>query len=285
MPSVSTAQHNAMEAAAHGHSTLGIPASVGKEFVAADDQPRDPDGKFASTGGAGYTPKTSKILRQTGPKLGSNPGGQYHDMLGNKFYVKGSKSPEHAANEVLAGRLYRAAGAPITQAHAIEHNGTTGTISHWAEHDEKKFSPYDSLHRAEAQKHFATHAWLGNWDAVGQNYDNQVPIGGKLHTVDAGGAMKFRAQGMPKGNHLWGPEVHELKTMRDPTLSPQAAKVFGGMTDADLHESAKALKTLGDNEIDELCLDYGYGSPDERQSQAKILIARKHDILKKTGHA
>lgn len=25
-----------MQAAAHGHSTLGIPASVGKEFVAAD---------------------------------------------------------------------------------------------------------------------------------------------------------------------------------------------------------------------------------------------------------
>jgi len=34
--SVSQAQHNAMEAAAHGHSTLGIPAKVGKEFVDAD---------------------------------------------------------------------------------------------------------------------------------------------------------------------------------------------------------------------------------------------------------
>jgi hypothetical protein len=29
-----------MEAAAHGHSTLGIPAKVGKEFVAADKQKR-----------------------------------------------------------------------------------------------------------------------------------------------------------------------------------------------------------------------------------------------------
>jgi 8-oxo-dGTP pyrophosphatase MutT (NUDIX family) len=36
MPSVSAAQHRAMEAAAHGHSTLGIPESVGKEFIAAD---------------------------------------------------------------------------------------------------------------------------------------------------------------------------------------------------------------------------------------------------------
>lgn len=36
MPSTSKKQHNAMLAAAYGHSTLGIPKSVGKEFVAAD---------------------------------------------------------------------------------------------------------------------------------------------------------------------------------------------------------------------------------------------------------
>lgn len=36
MPSTSKAQHNAMEAAAHGKSTLGIPKKVGKDFVAAD---------------------------------------------------------------------------------------------------------------------------------------------------------------------------------------------------------------------------------------------------------
>lgn len=36
MPSVSDKQHRAMEAAAHGHSTLGIPATVGRDYVAAD---------------------------------------------------------------------------------------------------------------------------------------------------------------------------------------------------------------------------------------------------------
>jgi len=36
MPSVSGPQHRAMEAAAHGHSTLGIPKSVGQDFVNAD---------------------------------------------------------------------------------------------------------------------------------------------------------------------------------------------------------------------------------------------------------
>lgn len=33
MPAKSQAQFRAMQAAAHGHSTLGIPAKVGKEFT------------------------------------------------------------------------------------------------------------------------------------------------------------------------------------------------------------------------------------------------------------
>jgi len=39
MPSVSEAQHRAMEAAAHGNSKLGIPENVGKEFVKNDAEP------------------------------------------------------------------------------------------------------------------------------------------------------------------------------------------------------------------------------------------------------
>ncbi|HTS55219.1 MAG TPA: hypothetical protein VMH26_18270 [Burkholderiales bacterium] len=36
MPSVSRAQQKAMHAAAAGHSTIGIPKSVGEDFAAAD---------------------------------------------------------------------------------------------------------------------------------------------------------------------------------------------------------------------------------------------------------
>lgn len=36
MPPVSEKQRRAMEAAAHGKSTIGIPKKVAKEFVAAD---------------------------------------------------------------------------------------------------------------------------------------------------------------------------------------------------------------------------------------------------------
>ena len=36
MPPVSEAHRRAMEAAAHGHSTIGIPKKVGQEFSNAD---------------------------------------------------------------------------------------------------------------------------------------------------------------------------------------------------------------------------------------------------------
>lgn len=40
MPATSQAQFRAMEAAAHGHSTLGISPTVGREFVAATPAPK-----------------------------------------------------------------------------------------------------------------------------------------------------------------------------------------------------------------------------------------------------
>lgn len=41
MPTVSEKQRRAMQAAAHGKSTLGIPQKVGKEFVRADEHAKD----------------------------------------------------------------------------------------------------------------------------------------------------------------------------------------------------------------------------------------------------
>jgi len=38
MPSLTPKQHRAMMAAAHGKSNIGIPQSVGKEYVEADKQ-------------------------------------------------------------------------------------------------------------------------------------------------------------------------------------------------------------------------------------------------------
>jgi hypothetical protein len=49
MPSDTRKMHNAMEAAAHGKSTLGIPKKVGKEFIKADKKAGKFTGPVKST--------------------------------------------------------------------------------------------------------------------------------------------------------------------------------------------------------------------------------------------
>lgn len=56
MPSQSKEQHDAMEAAKAGKSTLGIPAEVGAEYVAADKKA----GQYTH-GGSGHRHMTSKV--------------------------------------------------------------------------------------------------------------------------------------------------------------------------------------------------------------------------------
>ena len=45
MPPVSERQRRAMQAAAHGHSNIGIPKKVGKEFAKADSGGKLPKSK------------------------------------------------------------------------------------------------------------------------------------------------------------------------------------------------------------------------------------------------
>jgi hypothetical protein len=76
MPSVSKAQHGAMEAAAHGHSTLGIPKSVGQEFASADKGKSFVDGGplssviFAEQGGSMPMPPTLGVSSAYPPPPG-----------------------------------------------------------------------------------------------------------------------------------------------------------------------------------------------------------------------
>ena len=82
MPAVSEKQRRAMEAAAHGHSTLGIPQKVGKEFVAADSAGGDCAGILFRAPGPLYL-----LLRRTDSGEWAQPGG----------HLKGSETPEEAA--------------------------------------------------------------------------------------------------------------------------------------------------------------------------------------------
>jgi len=241
------------------------------------DHPRASDGKF----GSGRAKSLDyKSLKRIGPQLGSNPGGRFATPEGKSFYVKQSKSNDHAKNEVTAARLYELAGSPVLRSEPVDMgSGKLGTATEWK--DVKNIDRKSPVEVKEAQKDFATHVWLANWDSVGLDYDNQGKIGGKMTTLDVGGSLLFRAQGAPKGD-AFGTSAKEWDSLRDPS-NRQAHRIFGDMSPEALRESARRVAAVPDDAIRAVVEESGPGSSEQKKVLADLLIARKADISKRAG--
>lgn len=242
----------------------------------------------AKAGAKQAEPKPDDVLDVSGWKkvsgqLGSNPGGVFEDGAGKKWYVKHSKSDDHARNEVLAAALYKAAGSPVLDYHLTrDANGKLGTATPWQ--DKAPFDASSAGEKKAAVGAFATHAWLGNWDAVGMSNDNQAWVNKTLTTLDTGGALRYRAQGKAKEPGEWGEHPTEWNSLRDPAKNPQSAAVFGGMTVHQQAESAAKVAAVPDAVIDRLVKKFGPTDPAESAKLAETLKVRKLTI-KSEGEA
>ena len=242
--------------------------------------------------------KLSDLGPQTKAKPGgSNPGGVHGAWLvkGNLQKVAGKvdaqTSDDRAKNEVLAAKLINhvlPGHAPDMKLVDLEgkHGGGLGVASKMVD----GVSGYDkssAAHKAEVQKTFALHAWLGNYDAIGLSHDNMVMKDGKAINIDPGGAILFRAQGLKKsqgeGQNDWGPVAHTWDTMRNASINSVSAGVFGSMTHAELKASAETLTHISDADIHHLVDAHGPGTAAEKTKLAETLIARKADILQRAG--
>lgn len=160
------------------------------------------------------------------------------------WVMKTGPGKDQLQNEADADAVYRAMGVPTPYSTYNPESGTKfsyfikdgQTLSQWESGKSK--AEIDAMHQ-EIGKHMALDALLGNWDVIGQTKDN-ILIGpnGVPYRIDNGGAMKYRAQGTPKGDKF-GPTVGELATFRDPSKS--ASKVFGKVTDSELRAQMKEL--------------------------------------------
>lgn len=256
---------------------------TGDDFVEAE-HPRDDEGKFSAGGGskaATGAPVSTKGWKKVGGQLGSNPGAQLTDPSGQKHYVKFAKSEAHARNEHLAAKLYEAAGAPVLNTKLVDTGGgKVGTATAWAP-DRRDIDIADIDDRRQAHRHFATHAWLANWDAAGLAHDNQAEVDGEMTTLDPGGALIFRAQGGPKGA-AFGHQASEWDSLRQPS-NKQAHELFGEMTAAQLRDSAGRVAAVPSAVIRELTLAHGPGTAEQRQALADKLVNRRNDVAKRAG--
>lgn len=220
--------------------------------------------------------------KQTGDQAGSNPGGQFTDKAGGKWYVKFPKTDAHAKNELLAAKFYEMLGVAGPKLKLVAKDGKIGVASKWVE-GTKQAAPETLKALDGALSNFAIDAWLANWDVVGTGYDNlKVGPDGKAIRIDAGGSLLYRAQGEPKGA-AFGDEVAELGSLVDPGKNGYSAAVFSGITKDQMLPGLKQLAKLKPSQIETLVDKIGPGSGAEKAALAKKLIARRAHILAHYG--
>lgn len=218
-----------------------------------------------------------------GPQLGSNQGGTYLAPDGTKFYVKFPKSEGHAHSEVLASKLFEAAGANVSDLQMVKMGDKLGVASKWVDGG-KPINLSDAEQRELAQSSFAVHAWLGNWDAVGTGTTDNIKIIGegadaKAMATDVGGSLMYRAQGALKEPGAFGDEVQEWNTLRNPSLNPGGAKLFAEMTPQQLAESAAKVAAISGGTIKTLVDKHMAGAdPAERAAMVNVLMNRRDKI-------
>lgn len=269
---------------------IGSRASGDRNILGVDDESRqplntnedvvespDPPG-FAATSYSTVSEGDFAGLKKVGEQQGFNPAGIYEAGDGSRYYIKQHRSEENAKNEAVANALYQKLGVDVPQVHVGKGaSGLRGPqlASEWRELSSADYD--DPAVRKEIQRDFAVDAWLANWDVAGAGGTNNVELdrNGFAVRVEAGGALLTSGTGAPKGARFTD-YVGEFDTMRDASLNPSSAKVFGDINDERLVESMERLAVIKPATIKQIVKD---GSmPD---SLAEKLIKRREDILRR----
>lgn len=210
--------------------------------------------------------------KQVGKQAGSNPGGAFTAPDGARWYCKFPSNPAIAKNEVLASKLYAAAGIRVPEVKLVSDNGKVGVASRMI--DGLKASKDRLADAPGARDGFAVDAWLANWDVVGLGYDNLLlDKSGQAVRIDTGGALSYRAQGGLKGA-AFGDKVTELETFRN-GMNPQAATVFGDISDDEIRAGVERVASVSADTIRHLVDDFGPGGRVAKDELVRKLLARQ----------
>jgi hypothetical protein len=295
MPILNTEQQK--KATLPGGESAGEPGKQGKQgddSGAAEAKPAgasdvgagagDGDSSGAGGGADGGLVFDASTWKKVGEQGGSNPGGTYEAPDGSRYYVKFSKSSDHARNEVLADTLYKMAGVDTANLQLLDlGDGKLGTASPIMENAKQDLSSKmkSKSYLDKIREGFAADAWLANWDVAGLAYDNIVTdAGGKPVRIDPGGALLFRAMGSPKGGAFTA-KAGEWDTLRSST-SPQASKLFKDMTPEQLATSAQSVTSVSDQDIDDAVDAMGFSAARATELKSK-LKSRRDDISERAA--
>lgn len=240
------------------------------------------EAKAASLSGPLDLASMTKIAAKPG---GSAAGAIYQDASGTKWLVKGYGDDKKAAAEVIASKFYEALGVNVPHMETIklgsEHKGGIGVASKMLDEPITNIKPGGAA-AAEAQKHFAAHVLVNNYDAVGLTFDNTVvgQFSGKVYMIDPGGSFQYKAT---TGTKPFGHDVNLWDTLRDPKVNPTGAALFGHMTADQLAESAKAVGKLSNQTIAQIVSAHHPGPNEDAVALSVAIAARRDAIMAKAG--
>jgi hypothetical protein len=216
-------------------------------------------------------------IKRVGSKPGGSAEGYLGEFQGNKYLIKFYDEDGQAAQEVLASILYRMADVAAPIMSFVNSPRGLGVASKWV-----KGSPIDPRSKADiagVREGFGVDAWLANWDTVGLEYDNVLKTESGYMRVDPGGSLDYRAQGDLKGSRF-GNKVIEIDGLRNPTINPQAATIYKGMTNDEIGKSINRVAQVSDEDITAMVETVlGQVQPEVVEELAAKMVKRKHFLL------
>ena len=221
-----------------------------------------------------------ETLKKISGQLGSIRGGWYEDQeTKNRYYIKFYENPDQARVEFIANAIYEKLGINAADSQLLEIEGQLVIAS-------REVAGAQSVYREDQKKSsdvrdgFVADAYLANWDVAGLNYDNIVRGGdGRMHRIDNGGSLVFRAQGGSK-EYVCN-KIPELQNMLNPEYS--SGQVFQGMTEQEIAKQARTLlEKLQPSDIEDIVNRAGVTGSLAEELKAG-LIGRRQFLYERFG--
>jgi hypothetical protein len=196
-------------------------------------------------------------------------------MNGVQYIYKKGSSQEHIISEILAYKLYSAAGAPVPriwEVYDAERPGRIiGMLIEFIEGGSllQFGKALPKLVLEQIEQTFLYHVLFANWDAKGRDNYIYNSAEKRVYIIDLGGALTFRAKGEKKTN--FGGIVHELET-----LPEKADRFFGRLKDTVIRHSITCSQPINSSAIIDVIQSNPqlFSSGKEQAAFAAIIQAR-----------